>query len=124
LPEWPKGAVCKTVGFAYPGSNPGPATTSENSPSPAGTPGGAAAFLSGCVRPGPAVYGWPGRIRGEVSPAPLVLVLAAEGVFDELPVDPVPAVDALGVHPQEHLHAVPGPFGDLGRVNARVQPGG
>ena len=24
-------AVCKTVGFAYPGSNPGPATTSENS---------------------------------------------------------------------------------------------
>src|SRR5271165_7628883 len=30
LPEWPKGAVCKTVGFAYPGSNPGPATNSEN----------------------------------------------------------------------------------------------
>src|SRR5215470_15451225 len=26
LPEWPKGAVCKTVGLAYPGSNPGPAT--------------------------------------------------------------------------------------------------
>ena len=24
-------AVCKTVGFGYPGSNPGPATTSENS---------------------------------------------------------------------------------------------
>src|SRR5215468_5738074 len=27
LPEWPKGAVCKTVGSAYVGSNPTPATT-------------------------------------------------------------------------------------------------
>src|SRR5690349_12051218 len=27
LPEWPKGAVCKTVGLAYDGSNPSPATT-------------------------------------------------------------------------------------------------
>ena len=26
LPEWPKGAVCKTVGLAYVGSNPTPAT--------------------------------------------------------------------------------------------------
>jgi hypothetical protein len=26
LPEWPKGAVCKTVGKAYVGSNPTPAT--------------------------------------------------------------------------------------------------
>ena len=26
LPEWPKGAVCKTVGTAYVGSNPTPAT--------------------------------------------------------------------------------------------------
>ena len=26
LPEWPKGAVCKTVGIAYVGSNPTPAT--------------------------------------------------------------------------------------------------
>ena len=32
LPERPKGAVCKTVGFAFPGSNPGPATTSGNAP--------------------------------------------------------------------------------------------
>jgi hypothetical protein len=29
LPEWPKGAVCKTVGSAYDGSNPSPATTCE-----------------------------------------------------------------------------------------------
>jgi hypothetical protein len=29
LPEWPKGAVCKTVGSAYVGSNPTPATTCE-----------------------------------------------------------------------------------------------
>src|SRR6185437_13260187 len=32
LPEWPKGAVCKTVGSAYVGSNPTPATTSQNGP--------------------------------------------------------------------------------------------
>src|SRR6516164_1159045 len=32
LPEWPKGAVCKTVGSAYVGSNPTPATTCENAP--------------------------------------------------------------------------------------------
>src|SRR3984885_8132140 len=32
LPEWPKGAVCKTVGSAYVGSNPTPATTT-NTPS-------------------------------------------------------------------------------------------
>src|SRR5215470_8563217 len=35
LPEWPKGAVCKTVGSAYVGSNPTPATTCGNSPWPA-----------------------------------------------------------------------------------------
>ena len=34
LPERPKGAVCKTVGFAFPGSNPGPATTCGNGPWP------------------------------------------------------------------------------------------
>jgi hypothetical protein len=32
LPEWPKGTVCKTVGSAYVGSNPTPATTCENAP--------------------------------------------------------------------------------------------
>jgi hypothetical protein len=35
LPERPKGAVCKTVGLAYVGSNPTPATTSQNDPWPA-----------------------------------------------------------------------------------------
>src|ERR1017187_4462319 len=34
LPEWPKGAVCKTVGLAYVGSNPTPATTCGNGPWP------------------------------------------------------------------------------------------
>ncbi|CAO5175809.1 hypothetical protein FAIPA1_30092 [Frankia sp. AiPs1] len=29
LPERPKGAVCKTVGSAYDGSNPSPATTPD-----------------------------------------------------------------------------------------------
>jgi hypothetical protein len=41
LPEWPKGTVCKTVGSAYVGSNPTPATTCENGPLAAETrPGG------------------------------------------------------------------------------------
>jgi hypothetical protein len=31
LPEWPKGAVCKTVGSAYVGSNPTPATRFRSS---------------------------------------------------------------------------------------------
>jgi hypothetical protein len=48
LPEWPKGAVCKTVGLAYVGSNPTPATTCGNSPWPAH------------MRPGAdLVSGWP-----------------------------------------------------------------
>ena len=32
LPEWPKGTVCKTVGSAYDGSNPSPATTLRKRP--------------------------------------------------------------------------------------------
>src|ERR1700752_1725445 len=41
LPEWPKGAVCKTVGSAYVGSNPTPATPCENGALAAETrPGG------------------------------------------------------------------------------------
>jgi hypothetical protein len=30
LPEWPKGADCKSAGIAYVGSNPTPATTTPN----------------------------------------------------------------------------------------------
>lgn len=37
LPEWSKGAVCKTVGSAYAGSSPAPATPAETAPSPAET---------------------------------------------------------------------------------------
>ena len=32
--------------------------------------------------------------------------------------------DALDVDPQQHVGAVPGPFGDLGGGDARVEPGG
>lgn len=84
--------------------------------------------MSGWIRLDPVVYGWPRRIRGEVSPAIpalfVVFFLIAEGVFDEPPVDLFPSVNALGVDPRQHLDAVPGPVGDLGRVDARVQPGG
>src|SRR5215470_726113 len=34
------------------------------------------------------------------------------------------AYDAFGVDPQEHVHAVPGPLGYLGRVDAAVEPRG
>jgi hypothetical protein len=42
LPERPKGAVCKTVGYAFPGSNPGPATTSAEQPGRSACGGGSA----------------------------------------------------------------------------------
>src|ERR1700756_3474584 len=47
LPEWPKGTVCKTVGSAYVGSNPTPATTSENGPLAAETRLGGPVFSGG-----------------------------------------------------------------------------
>src|SRR5687767_12459712 len=34
LPEWPMGADCKSVGLAYEGSNPSPATPGTNGPRP------------------------------------------------------------------------------------------
>src|SRR5215471_8439918 len=34
------------------------------------------------------------------------------------------AHDALGVDPQRHVHAVPGPLGYLGRVDAAIEPRG
>jgi hypothetical protein len=50
LPEWPKGAVCKTVGSAYVGSNPTPATTCENGPLAAETrPAGRFLLVPPCV---------------------------------------------------------------------------
>src|SRR5205807_2150731 len=50
LPEWPKGAVCKTVGSAYVGSNPTPATTSENGRRAAETrPGGRFLLVTPCI---------------------------------------------------------------------------
>ena len=40
LPERPKGAVCKTVGLAYAGSNPAPATTRNTRSEPLRRPPG------------------------------------------------------------------------------------
>src|SRR6478672_6613702 len=63
LPEWPKGAVCKTVGSAYVGSNPTPATTCENGP-PAAETRSAGRFLivTVCISVSPWV-GAPQRLR-------------------------------------------------------------
>ncbi len=50
LPEWPKGTVCKTVGSAYVGSNPTPATTCENGPLAAETrPAGRFLLVTSCI---------------------------------------------------------------------------
>src|ERR1700722_9257145 len=45
LPEWPKGTVCKTVGSAYDGSNPSPATRCGNGPLAASSRGWWAVLL-------------------------------------------------------------------------------
>src|ERR1022692_2001530 len=60
--------------------------------------------------------------RGEIRPLATVEV-AAEGFFDAAAVDVVSPGDALGVNAQEHLDAVASPFGDLGRLDAAVEPG-
>ena len=76
LPEWPKGADCKSVGLAYEGSNPSPATRSTGGlqpqvrPPPGSREG--AFLVSGCRRCSTGVHGtcaerfrarprWPGR---------------------------------------------------------------
>ncbi len=50
LPEWSKGAVCKTVGSAYAGSSPAPATPAERALSPAETRCEGSSRMSGCPR--------------------------------------------------------------------------
>src|SRR3954452_8633405 len=47
LPEWPKGADCKSVGLAYEGSNPSPATPGTAGPEP--HPGWGAPAVGGAV---------------------------------------------------------------------------
>jgi len=42
--------------------------------------------------------------------------------LDACPRDIILAVDALGVDPEEDIHAVPGPLGDLGRRDPGIQP--
>ena len=50
LPEWPKGTVCKTVGSAYVGSNPTPATICRNGPLAAETRrGGRFLLVTPCI---------------------------------------------------------------------------
>ena|ERR1700683_379094 len=51
-------------------------------------------------------------------------LVVAEGFFDAAAIDVVAPGDALGVDAEEDLDAVAGPFGDLGRFDAAVEPGG
>ena len=66
LPEWSKGAVCKTVGSAYAGSSPAPATPAETALSPAKTRCGGCSRMSGCPWSSMGIYGALCRIRAQV----------------------------------------------------------
>jgi hypothetical protein len=48
-------------------------------------------------------------MRGEVSPVLVLAGVVAEGIFDPLAVDLVPAVDALGVDPVPLQNSMQGP---------------
>ena len=52
------------------------------------------------------------------------LSLRAQGFVDAALGKLVLARDALGVDAQQHVHAVPGPLGHLGGIDAAVEPGG
>jgi hypothetical protein len=54
----------------------------------------------------------------------VVKLALAQGLADATLGELVLADDVLGVDPEQHVHAVPGPFGDLGRVDAAVEPRG
>jgi hypothetical protein len=59
----------------------------------------------------------------------LVVIKACMSVLTQRFTDPslgelVLAHDALGVDPQQHVDAVPGPLGHLGRIHAAVEPRG
>ncbi len=96
----------------------------------------ARSFVSGVVRPRPALGGWPRRMRGEIlrpggprrtpvqriRQVSCVVVREAECRLNSSARDLIAARDALGVDVQEHLDAVPGPGRDLRGVHASVQP--
>src|SRR5215471_19607023 len=73
---------------------------------------------------------WPSRSRPDTTAccnAPgladgLAISVMAQGFVDAALGEFVLARDALGVDAQQHVHAVPGPFGHLGGIDAAVQP--
>src|SRR5215468_6630159 len=67
LPEWPKGAVCKTVGSAYVGSNPTPAT-SQNPSSARDRMLGSASDMCSQMPRNATVSRWAWDIRGMARP--------------------------------------------------------
>ena len=78
----------------------------------------------------PAVYGWNrlatagcAQYVPEFSATRFRLGIA-QGVFDAPLGYLVLAVDALGIDPEQHGNAVPGPLGDLGGRNPAVEPRG
>ena len=131
------------------GSNPTPsAHISEKRPPICGGPHGGpidtGCLVCGRVRTAAAICGWLCQIRAQVfgsaglsagfiaardrtASAWPRLVLFAGGRthrrFDAAFGFALLPGDAFGVDPQQHVHAVAGPFGDLGSRYASVEPG-
>ncbi len=62
------------------------------------------------------------RVKPQSSAFIVIPAVIAERFFDTAPVDFLVPGDALGVDPQQHIHTVPGPFGNLRRFHSTVQP--
>src|ERR1700757_5222580 len=109
LPEWPKGAVCKTVGSAYVGSNPTPATTCKNAPLAANSRAGGAFFCGPVV--GQLVSLWTVMLR-----CPRTHSGRASGPLGRS----VCTVATVGVH-RRRFHGRPrtGRAGGVSRLDAR-----
>ena len=131
------------------GSNPTPsAHISENCALNCGLPrtlpGDADCVVCGHVRAAAATCGWlcpiraqvcgrgelsagMGTLRCRMTSARLRLLLVACGrphrIFDPAFGFVVLAGDAFGIDPQQHVHAVPRPLGDLRSRNSGIEPG-
>src|SRR3954454_6386346 len=101
LPEWPMGADCKSVGLAYEGSNPSPATGAHRPPT--------SSEVGGLRVPGPAGASGEGRGPGA----------GDGGAIERLPTEEQPAERDLDLTGAVHgdLHAV-----GLGRPGVERRP--
>src|SRR5262245_59760259 len=102
-------ALSKTVGSAYVGSNPTPATTSEISPWPAHM------RPTSCLGPSRKFPAGPGNWRVYAKPRRngLILVRVQERSIDTAVPELLLTIDASGVDTEQDRDAVPSTAGDL-----------